>query len=70
MIPLEIQRMEVEELRTKIINVATAYRDERMRNEEFERAIKESEAQLNKISQIENELEEMRVKHQEDSKKF
>lgn len=42
-IPLEVHRLNVDELKTKIVNVATAYRDERLRNEEFEKALKDSQ---------------------------
>jgi hypothetical protein len=36
----EIAKMGVEELKVKIIKIAQAYRDERIRNEEFEKALK------------------------------
>ena len=32
--------MSIEELKAKIIKIAQAYRDERVRNEEFEKALK------------------------------
>ena len=36
----EIAKMGFEELKAKIIKIAQAYRDERIRNEEFEKALK------------------------------
>jgi hypothetical protein len=36
----EIAMMNTEELRTKILKLAQAYRDERVRNEDFDKALK------------------------------
>ena len=42
----EIQHMNTDELRSKIIKLAQAYRTERLRNEEFERALKSANIDL------------------------
>lgn len=39
----EIALMTTEELRSKIIKLAAAYRDERIRNEDFAKALKQSQ---------------------------
>ena len=38
--------MNTEELRTKILKLAQAYRDERVRNEDFDRALKNSQREI------------------------
>ena len=42
----EIHHMSSDELRSKIIKLAQAYRTERLRNEEFERALKSANIDL------------------------
>lgn len=42
----EISHMSNEELKGKIIKLAQAYRSERLRNEEFERALKSANVDL------------------------
>jgi len=42
----EIARMGVEELRAKIVKLAQAYRDERVRNEEFEKSLKSAQKEI------------------------
>lgn len=42
----EISHMTNEELKAKIIKIAQAYRAERLRNEEFERALKSANVDL------------------------
>lgn len=38
--------MSSEELRTKILKLAQAYRDERVRNEEFDKALKNAQREI------------------------
>ena len=42
----EISHMTQEELKTKLVRLAQAYRAERLRNEEFERSLKSSNVDL------------------------
>lgn len=48
-----------EELKAKIIKIAQAYRGERLRNEEFERALKSANVDLVSAKQIQAEFENM-----------
>ena len=45
----EIGTMNSEELRYKLVKVAQAYQDERIRNEEFERALKTAHRDLTTV---------------------
>lgn len=62
--------MKVDEVKAKIISVATAFRDQRMRNIEFENAMKEQEKNISKIAQLEVDIADMRSKHQDDCRKL
>ncbi len=42
----EISHMTNEELKAKVVKLASAYRSERLRNEEFERALKSANVDL------------------------
>lgn len=66
----EIKMMKVDEVKAKIISVATAFRDQRMRNIEFENAMKEQEKNISKIAQLEVDIADMRSKHQDDCRKL
>ncbi len=55
----EISHMTNEELKAKIIKLAQAYRAERLRNEEFERALKSANIDLAHAKQMQSELENM-----------
>jgi len=48
----EIAKMGVEELKAKIIKIAQAYRDERIRNEEFEKALKSAQKDIAQSRQL------------------
>ena len=48
----EIQHMNADDLRSKIIKLAQAYRTERLRNEEFERALKSANIDLANAKQL------------------
>ena len=48
-----------EELKAKIVKIAQAYRGERLRNEEFERALKSANVDLVSAKQIQAEFENM-----------
>lgn len=55
----EIAVMSMEELRQKIIKVAQAYRNERVRNEEFEKALKAAQKDIAQARKLEVELEQL-----------
>lgn len=59
--------MKFNELKTRILNIATAYRDEKKRNEDFEQALKDAEKEILKISHLEQELEDLRNVHERGS---
>ena len=49
--------MSADELRNKIVKLAQAYRTERIRNEEFERALKSANIDLANAKQMQTEYE-------------
>jgi hypothetical protein len=55
----EISHMTSEELKAKVVKLAQAYRSERLRNEEFERALKSANVDLVQAKQTQAELENM-----------
>lgn len=55
----EISHMTNEELKAKVVKLASAYRSERLRNEEFERALKSANVDLVQAKQTQAELENM-----------
>lgn len=55
----EISKMTNEELKGKIIKLAEAYRSERLRNEEFERALKSANVDLAHAKKMQTELENL-----------
>ena len=66
----EIHRMSLPELKSKIIKLAQAYRGERMRNEEFEKALKQAQNEIANARRLANDLEALQKTHEEDSNKF
>mmetsp|Transcript_34749 Transcript_34749/g.40638 ORF Transcript_34749/g.40638 Transcript_34749/m.40638 type:complete len:858 (-) Transcript_34749:61-2634(-) len=66
----EIARMGVEELRNKIIKLAQAYRDERVRNQEFEKSLKAAQRDIAQSKQLQAELDGIQKKHMEAAKKL
>jgi len=66
----EISRMNVEELRAKIVKLAQAYRDERVRNEEFEKSLKAAQKEIAQSRQLQAELENLQKKHTEGAKRL
>ncbi|MCQ2818064.1 MAG: hypothetical protein MJ252_12430 [archaeon] len=70
MVTQEIHKMSLPELKSKIIKLAQAYRGERMRNEEFEKALKQAQNEIANARKIANDLENLQKVHEEDSNKF
>jgi hypothetical protein len=66
----EIHKMSLPELKSKIIKLAQAYRSERMRNEEFDKALRQAQSEITNARKIGQELEEMQKLHEEDTQKF
>ena len=66
----EIQNMDSTELRNKILKLAQAYRTERIRNEEFERALKSANQDLANAKQLQTELENVSHAHVQKAKKL
>jgi len=66
----EIAKMGMEELRAKIVKLAQAYRDERVRNEQFEKSLGAAQREIAQSRQVQTELEGLRKKHTEGSKRL
>jgi len=61
----EISHMSNEELKAKVVKLASAYRSERLRNEEFERSLKSANVDLVQAKQTQAELENMQQAYAE-----
>lgn len=59
-----------EELKAKIMKLAQVYRAERLRNEEFERALKSANVDLAHAKQMQTELENIQHAYNEITKEF
>jgi len=70
MVTKEISKMSSEELRTKIIKLAQAYRAERLRNEEFDKALKGAHVEISAAKKMEAELETVQNAHQDKARKL
>ena len=55
----EISGMSVDDLQTKIVKIAQAYRGERLRNEEFSKALKSANVDLAQAKTISAEHENL-----------
>ena len=66
----EIHKMSLPELKSKIIKLAQAYRGERLRNEEFEKALRQAQNEIANARKLANDLEQLQKIHEEDSEKF
>lgn len=62
--------MGVEELKVKIIKIAQAYRDERIRNEEFEKALKSAQKDIAQSRQLQVELDRLSKAHMLNGRKL
>lgn len=69
LISKEISHMTNEELKGKVLKLAQAYRSERLRNEDFERALKSANVDLVQAKQTSAELENMQSAYGEVMKK-
>lgn len=65
LISKEISHMTNEELKAKVVKIAQAYRGERLRNEEFERALKSANVDLVSAKQIQAEFDNMQQAYAE-----
>ena len=66
----EISHMTNEELKGKIIKLAQAYRAERLRNEEFERALKSANVDLAQAKQMQTEMENIQHAYADATKRL
>ena len=66
----EIHKMSLPELKSKIIKLAQAYRGERLRNEEFEKALRQAQNEIANARKLANDLEQLQKVHEEDSEKY
>jgi hypothetical protein len=62
--------MPLPELKSKIISLAQAYRSEKIRNDEFDKAIKKAQNEITNAQEIVNELEQIQKVHEDDAGKF
>ena len=66
----EIHKMSLPELKSKIIKLSQAYRGERLRNEEFEKALRQAQNEITNARKLANDLEQLQKVHEEDSEKY
>lgn len=66
----EVEQMNNEELKLKIIKIAQMYRNERTRNEEFEKIIKQAQSEVSEAYKYKMELDKLREKHERDMGKL
>eukprot|EP00828_Plagiopyla_frontata_P005853 TRINITY_DN12445_c0_g1_i3.p1 TRINITY_DN12445_c0_g1~~TRINITY_DN12445_c0_g1_i3.p1 ORF type:complete len:377 (-),score=91.06 TRINITY_DN12445_c0_g1_i3:3-1133(-) len=66
----EIRQMSAEELKAKIIKVAQTYREQRLQNEEFDKALKQAQRDIAEARKAQEELEVLEMKHQENNQKL
>lgn len=66
----EISGMSVEDLQAKIVKIAQAYRGERLRNEEFSKALKSANVDLSQAKTIAAEHENLSMAFKEQSQKL
>lgn len=62
----EVERMNNEELKLKIIKIAQMYRNERGRNEEFTKTIKQAQDEVSEAYKYKAELDRLRDKHEKE----
>eukprot|EP00826_Nyctotherus_ovalis_P022218 TRINITY_DN17290_c0_g1_i6.p1 TRINITY_DN17290_c0_g1~~TRINITY_DN17290_c0_g1_i6.p1 ORF type:complete len:297 (+),score=104.63 TRINITY_DN17290_c0_g1_i6:128-1018(+) len=66
----EIYKMPHDEFRIKLLKLAQAYKAERQRNEEFEKALKKAHMQIASAKKMEEELEQVQAVHEERARKL
>lgn len=66
----EVEKMNNEELKLKIIKIAQMYRNERGRNEEFEKVIRQAQEEVSEAYKYKAELDKLREKHEKDLHKL
>ena len=60
---VELKEMDENELRIKLIRVVQAYKEERMRNLQFEKSLQKAHQDLTQIKDIQKEFDELSVSH-------
>ncbi len=66
----EISRMNSDEVRSKLLKLAEAYRAQRIRNDDFDKALKSAHAEISLAKKLEAELEVLQSTHQEKAHKL
>lgn len=66
----EIHKMSLPELKSKIIKLAQNYRAERLRNEEYEKMLKNAQSEISNARKLGQELEELQRIHEADAEKY
>ena len=66
----EIYQMHREELRVKLLKLAQAYKTERQKNEEFEKALKKVHMEITLSDKMKEELEQVQSIHEQRAKKL
>lgn len=66
----EIHKMSLPELKSKIIKLSQSYRAERLRNEEFEKMLKNAQTEIANARRLGQELESLQKVHEDDQKKY
>jgi len=65
MVPMDVQKMTATEVKNKIVKLAQAYKTERLKNDEFDEAVKKAYKDLDTIKPLEGELEQKQQEHTE-----
>jgi hypothetical protein len=70
MVTKEMATMSPEELRSKLVKISQAYKEERNRNEEFEKAIKAAHRDMIEVRKTQKKFDDLQKVHTEKSKKL
>lgn len=70
LVTAEIHKMSLPELKSKIIKLSQTYRAERLRNEEYERMLKNAQNEISNARKLGQELEDLQKQHEKDSEKY
>lgn len=70
MVSKEMMNMSPDELRVKLVKISQTYKEERHRNEEFEKAIKAAHRDMVEVRKTQKKFEELEKVHSEENKKL
>lgn len=66
----ELEDLSEQELRAKLVRVAQAYKEERLRNVEFEKALQNAQMELVKVQKLQKEYDGLSVEHLKKNKEL